>query len=558
MLEIQPQHINLGTLLSNRLFRIPQYQRSYSWGPKQRRDLFSDIKRSYERHGHSDHFMATIVGLRRETLKIIVDEYQKIDIVDGQQRVTTLVLLLKAISMRLDLSNRIEFKIRNEIEEILVKADKASQLLLQTNHDADDYFATYIREGIHQDPSDATTLAGKQLLMAMRECESFVKDWQDRGISLVELVAHLRNRLTFIFHEIADEGMVYTVFEVLNSRGLDVSWFDRLKSMLMAIIFEADSENKEEIIHQVHTLWGDIYDIIGLRMGLNTESLRFTATLYSDDELSRPLGEEQSAMALRRKAERNLEEVIQVTQRLKFVTRAVDELWKNRRLNAVTRIQQARLVATAVNLRDDLSQSDKELILRQWEKVTFRIYGMLRKDARTAVGEYIRLAWQITNKKLSTEDILKMLRKIGSKYPISKVIEELELQPDSYEGWGDELRYFLHRYEEHLAKEMGQPFENEHWNHIWQVSASESIEHIMPQSSEEEYVHWLGNLLLLPPKLNSKLGNKQPEEKQQAYRDTGMRIAVRAADQIESGWNKEAVWGREQELLEWATQEWGD
>ena len=558
MLEIQPQHINLGTLLSNRLFRIPQYQRSYSWTSKQRRDLFDDIRRSYKGQGPNDHFMATIVGLRRETVNIIVDQYQKIDIVDGQQRVTTLVLLLRAIAKHLDLSDEIELKISNEIKETLIKADKASQLLLQTNHDADDYFATYIREGAYENPEKATTLAGKQLLMAMTECERFVKDWRDGGTSLVELIAHLRNRLTFIFHEIADESMVYTVFEVLNSRGLDVSWFDRLKSMLMAIVFETDNENKEEIIKQVHTLWGDVYDIIGLRMGLSNESLRFTATLYSDDELSRPLGAEQAAIALRNKAENDLEEVIRVTQRLKSVTKAVDELWENRRLNAVTRIQQARLVATAVNLRDDLQSSDKELILRQWEKVTFRIYGMLKKDARTAVGEYSRLAWNITNRNLSTEDVIDELKQIGKKFPINEVIEELGKEINSYEGWGDELRYFLHRYEEHLTEQAGQPFENEHWNHIWAVSTSESIEHIMPQSSKKGYVHYLGNLLLLPPKLNSKLGDKQPKEKEKAYRATGMRIAVKAADQVKEGWNEKKVLAREGELLEWAKQEWGD
>ena len=52
-----------------------------------------------------------------------------------------------------------------------------------------------------------------------------------------------------------------------------------------------------------------------------------------------------------------------------------------------------------------------------------------------------------------------------------------------YEGWEDELRYLLFRYEEYLAKKQGQRFRSEQWNRIWQESAAKSIEHILPQSS---------------------------------------------------------------------------
>ena len=557
MLEIQPRHINLETLLSNRLFRIPQYQRSYSWESEQRRDLFRDIRQSFDSDGTTDHFMSTIVALRRDSVKIIVTEYQKVDIVDGQQRITTLVVLLKAIAEALDQSDETQESVRRDIERKLVKADEASQLLLQTNHDTDDYFSKYIREGVHVPVTDAKTLAGKQLLMAIDECKIFVKNWQSDGYSLVDLVSHLLNRLTFILHEIADERLVYTVFEVLNSRGLEVSWFDRLKSMVMAIAFEGGSDNSREIIDNVHNLWADIYSIVGLHMGRSTESMRFAATLCNASEPSRPLGAEKAANLMREEAKGGLNKVMDVTQWLKSVTKAVDDLHGDHRLNAVTDIQQARLVATAVNLSQHISSADKERILNLWEKVTFRIYGMFRKDTRTAVGSYTRLAWRIVNEDLSTNRILKELTNIGRDYPINRAVAELQ-EANCYEGWGDELRYFFHRYEEHLAREAGQNFENKHWNHIWAVSATDSIEHIAPQSSEKNYVHWLGNLLLLPPPLNSKLGKMTPKQKSKAYRATGMRIAVEAADQTARGWSRKKARIRERGLLDWAKEEWAD
>ncbi len=555
MADIQPQHINLQTLLSKRLFRIPRYQRSYSWENKQRQDLFNDIKQSYVPEGPTSHFMSTIVALRQDSVKIVVTEYQKVDIVDGQQRITTLILLLKAIALELDLLVKTQNDVRDQIEDTLIKADEASQLLLQTNHDTDDHFAKYIREGLYDDVENAKTLAGRQLLMAIDECESFVEDWLDEGNSLVDLVDHLFNNLTFIYHEINDERLVYTVFEVLNSRGLDVSWFDRLKSMLMAIVFETSTGNEEENISVVHKLWGDIYSIVGLRMGMSTESLKFAATLYNDWEPSKPLGEEQAAGLLRTKASGGPGDVIEVTEWIKSVTTAVDKLHYNRRINAVTRIQQARLVATAINLRTDFSTAARERLLRHWEKVSFRIYGMGRKDNRTAVGSYTRLAWRITNRQLSATSVIEELRNIGIDHPIETAIRELK-QRNCYEDWQDELRYFFHRYEEYLAKRKGQQFENEHWNHIWAVSASQSVEHIKPQSSNTQYVHWLGNLMLLPPKLNSKLGDKEPKEKIEAYRDTGMRIAVNVAQQCSEGWTRKKVLDRERRLLGWASKEW--
>ena len=47
-MQIQPLFLTLGSLLNGRLFRIPQYQRAYSWGTKQRRDLFDDIDKVFE------------------------------------------------------------------------------------------------------------------------------------------------------------------------------------------------------------------------------------------------------------------------------------------------------------------------------------------------------------------------------------------------------------------------------------------------------------------------------------------------------------------------------
>jgi len=557
MIDIQPQLLTLSGLLNKRLFRIPQYQRSYSWQTRQRKALFDDILHAWQLGKDQQHFMATIVGLRREKRMIGTDEHQVVEIVDGQQRITTLIMLLKAISKSVDSKESEEIKIKNEIEDLLVKHDKISLLLLQTNHDISNYFADYLRTGDRPASESATTSADHELLLAMEECEQFVKLWNERTFSLVDLMSLLKNRLNFVFHEISDESLVYTVFEVLNSRGLAVSWFDRLKSSLMAQIFEA-KDNSPEITNELHHLWSEIYRCIGLTIGMRTETLRFAASLKEGYAPSRLPSEEAAANILRSNSTGGVEQVIQTTNWLKSVTEALNIVLGNNRTRGVTRIIQARLVAVAVHLRSDLTDEEKGGVLKKWEKVAFRMYGMSRLDARFSTGEFIRLAWKIHNRKLTTKSIIEDLESIGSAYPIDKAIENIQ-NMDCYNGWQDSLRYFFYRYEEYLAREAHQVFDNEQWNRIWLSNASDSIEHILPQSSGNSKIHRLGNLVLLPPKLNSKLRALPPAKKPEEYRKTGMLIAIKAANDIDGNrWGPIRIKERQTTLLDWARVEWAD
>ena len=166
---------------------------------------------------------------------------------------------------------------------------------------------------------------------------------------------------------------------------------------------------------------------------------------------------------------------------------------------------------------------------------------------------------ELSKKRLTSDQILNGLSQIGNEYPVEDAIKQLK-NANCYTGWQEELRYFFCRYEETLAKRSGQNFNNENWNKIWAASAADSIEHILPQSSKKEYVHRLGNLLLLPPRLNSRLKNKPATDKAEAYTRTGLMVACKVAELLnESGsWQRREVKSREEGLLNWAKQEWGD
>ena len=92
------------------------------------------------------------------------------------------------------------------------------------------------------------------------------------------------------------------------------------------------------------------------------------------------------------------------------------------------------------------------------------------------------------------------------------------------------------------------------------VSPSESIEHIWAKSSAPDRTrNRLGNLVLLPPKLNSTLQDKPAKDKAMHYRKTGLLIAGEVADVLETArWNSRSIKDREARLIEWATEEWAD
>ena len=85
--------------------------------------------------------MATIVCLRKKEVELGIDEFHQLDIVDGQQRLTTLIILLNAIKLALNSQkSKMEKRVARELRELLVKVEGDNLLLLQTNHDTSHHF----------------------------------------------------------------------------------------------------------------------------------------------------------------------------------------------------------------------------------------------------------------------------------------------------------------------------------------------------------------------------------------------------------------------------------
>jgi len=255
----------------------------------------------------------------------------------------------------------------------------------------------------------------------------------------------------------------------------------------------------------------------------------------------------------------------QVTDRLLGVSRKLGDLYSNVQLNAVTDILQARLLGVAILSAQHVDEGERQKLLDQWERVTFRIFGLFGKDARTKVGDYVKLAYRIVTNHIETRtynQILKELREIGRK--------------DFYES-PDACRYLLWNYEEHLATEagVGATYDAQERSAIWKQRASDTIEHIFPQTPAESgpwtgkmkrsdgvaqptqlHVGRVGNLLLIPAALNSEAKIRKFSEKKEIYKKHNLRMIHEVCS--EADWTLSQIDQREAKVAEWAKGRWSD
>jgi hypothetical protein len=578
---IQPEFKPLIVILSDKLFRIPEYQRHYSWQTKQRNELFEDIKKlqaAREKYDERTHFMATIVCLKtKDKEKVGSNTFYVYDIVDGQQRLTTLVILLKAISLKL--RNDEQLDEAKELDKLLVK-DDGRLIILQNNHDNRLILRDYLKNGNEPQADSIQTVADKNIFQAIKDCEKFINCHSN----VVDLLALVKNYLYFIFQSLEDKGAVYTIFEVLNSRGLDVDWLDKCKSLLMGLLYEYASspENNDlfsQHLNELHSYWSDIYREIGLQNIPGHEIIRFAATLKEESGAGRPLSAEDTLEFFKNdctKVSSNdlvINKIIENTVWLKEITSCLSKLYADKRRNAVTDITQARLLAVAIMLRKDLREEERNSLLEQWERTSFKIYGLFRKDSRTKVGEYVRAAKKIRKDANATvNDLLNTIARIGSDFPIDTAVEELK-KHDFYSNWQKELQYFFFRYEEYLAKMNGTQLDKIIWNEIWESNPNNTIEHILPQDKSKpcwnhftedehrELVHSMGNLCLLAPRLNSEAGNKGFSDKKETYKQSSLMLLneIVSDNGVErSVWDKDAINYRREQLIKFAREQWKD
>ncbi len=572
---IAPRYDTLQVLFADRVFRIPAYQRFYSWLSKQREDLFDDLIKLANQPPDQHHFMATIVCHKTtEIMPIGTAQYRLYDVVDGQQRLTTIILLLKCIEIVLPEGS----DDRQDLGRILVKRD-GNLILLQTNNANSHIFTRFIREGIEPTKADLQTHSDRNLASAIHDCKKFIQTWNAtrEALGLMRIILH---RLGFVVYDTEDSRIVYTLFEALNSRGLAVDWLDKSKSVLMGKAYELGKSviAQQAEIEGLQKIWSQVYTELAKEDIPGDEILRITGTLYYGPGQGKPRSAEDS-LELLRQACKLPHDPEKISDRLLAVAKELSTLYSNVQLNAVSDILQARLLAVAIMSAEGVNDEERLALLDQWERVTFRIFGLFGKDSRTKVGEYVKVASRIVTNHMETRtynQIMAALRDLGREYPVDMAVEDGLVGKDFYES-PEACRYLLWNYEESLAENAGSgaTYDAQARSAIWRLRATDSIEHIFPQTPSadgpwsgkmkneqgvdepvQHHVGRIGNLILLPTPLNASAKARSFAEKREVYEKHKLRMITEVLK--ETDWTLTSINQRERTIAAWAKSRWAD
>ena len=255
-------------LMGNGLsYRVPLFQRDYSWGPDEWDDLWQDIVALFDDDPEPAHYMGYLVLQSRDN--------RAFDIIDGQQRMTTLsLLMLAAISHLSDLAapddpsdpqiRRAE-QLRASYIGYLDPVSLVPRSKLTLNRHNDSFYQNYLVP-LERLPQRGLNASEHLLRRALSWFKERIKDRsQDDGTAVASFVDGAVDKLFFTVITVTDELNAFKVFETLNARGVRLSATDLLKNYLFSVVARGDAHESE--INALERRWEGI---VGL---LESESL---------------------------------------------------------------------------------------------------------------------------------------------------------------------------------------------------------------------------------------------------------------------------------------------
>jgi len=223
------------------VFRIPDYQRPYSWTPEQANELIEDLLGFVDANPGQvadmpSYFLGSIVLIKGET--------PDADVVDGQQRLTTLTLLLAAI--RANVTSALRSQITKRIyEEGDTFAGTEDRFRLTLRDRDAEFFQKYIqRDGGFQDLLNLETGLADSRLNLRDNARAFQKRLEKlTEPERIQLAQFVLQRCFLVVVSTPDQNSAYRIFAVLNSRGLDLTATDILKAKIIGDIPEPQRDS---------------------------------------------------------------------------------------------------------------------------------------------------------------------------------------------------------------------------------------------------------------------------------------------------------------------------
>lgn len=523
------------------LFRIPVYQRNYDWSESNCNRLLDDIYGIMQ--SGDKHFLGTIVFMAAKSGGFALQEYI---IIDGQQRLTTLMLILKALSV---VAESVGDDCYHEIEEQYLHNKYCSEefkVKLKPIKSDNNQF-TLLLEGKIDEMDEDTHIYHNFML-----CKDRFERWAERGINPSQVLDALTKLeiVEIVLTKGEDDPQV--IFESINSTGLELSNADLIRNYLL---MNADDQEK-----LYENYW--LYIEKTLRNKMDYSNLDAFFMQYIVYKTSKPVNSRQlynSFVKLFKDSGYSQESILKELRYYaeifgafvygsdKYSDRINKLLYRLRVLNQTT------CYPFLLHVFDDYHQGviTEETI----EKILqFILAYLLRRmvcgvPSNTLRGLFTYLYNRIfkvaSNKQKYYETLNKFLFTVSSKDVIPSAAEfERALQKANIYGNNALCRFLLLDIENGDGKEILQA-ENLTIEHIMPQTLSADWSHIRPEE-HEEYLHTLGNLSVTG--YNSELSNKSFAEKQDIIRENSKAVILNSDVLDKESWNVADIQARAKRL----------
>ncbi len=521
---------NFVELIGNgKVYRVPPYQRDYSWKEEHWEDLWNDVVAMI--HDKDDiHYMGALVVEGKSDREFLV--------IDGQQRIATLSILALAVIRQLtvlkeggvdtdDNAKRIEaLRARFVGETDPASLIYSSKLFLNaSNNDFYQDYLVQLREPLTPKRLpisnrllwEAYTYFGRKI----SESEDIANTGQALATLLNETVAR---QLLFILIVVEDELNAYTVFETLNARGLELSATDLLKNYLFSRV--AGAQHLEALQRR----WQQIILTVGQEKF--PEFLRYYL-MCSHRQVRR-----QRLFKMMRDTVKTdvqvfalIEELARYAELFAALSDQHHQYWQGNRDQkqhvrdlALFRVRQIYPVLFAAYYKFD--QYDFTRLLKLAVAVSFRYSIVCGLNTNELEPVYHAAAKGIMDGALcSVKQVFETLRPVyitDIKFKQDFALAKLETS-----GQGKKLvKYVLCRLEEKLSgRECNFETDPATVEHILPENPPSLWDEAFPGDMLMQYVYRLGNLTLLEFKQNKSAGTRCFVEKKAIYRSSGYRMA---------------------------------
>lgn len=552
-------------LLGNGLsYRVPPFQRDYSWSEDEWDDLWQDILGLFEADGEPSHYMGYLV-LQSSNSK-------EFDIIDGQQRLTTLSIMMLAalghlqdlVTARLDPANNAKRKdqFQNSYIGYLDPVSLVPRSKLELNRHNNRFYQTYLVP-LEKLPQRGLNASEHQLRKAFHwfkeRLKAQVAMTATSGRALAAFLDQLVDKLFFTVITVTDELNAFKVFETLNARGVRLSATDLLKNYLFSVISTPDTHETE--LKSLEERWERIVGLLGsesfpefLRVFWNSRN-----KLVRKSDLFKTI---RKRITTREAAFQLLRELDQSASVYAALRDPQDPAWNREERQALAQllmfnVRQPLAMLMACQARFyDAERNAFTRILSAIAVVSFRYNVICNLQTHEQERIYNDIAWKVSSGTLSqVPEVLASLREI---YPddtqFKAAFAEKELRTTNSRN-KKVVRYLLFEIE---RQRSGQDFDFE--------SATYNLEHILPESpsadwsyieeaKQEGLIYRLGNMTPLETNRNRDLGNGDYTTKRSVYQQSCFQITQAIAEHYDR-WDEQKIASSQRQLANIAAGVW--